>query len=234
MPHAQLAPKRLLTDLSEIFKELRKKGILTPAITIAQLEALLTPDQRHVIDVIQKLNPTDYGVHIPFEGLEPVPPKLVHVSGQHYKLNGESKTHTTQLVPEDVFDAYTSMNSEFKALHPDRSLLIGSAYRSPAYQIVTFINWCATAYEGDIGRTVRHVSPPAYSQHTSSSRTAIDFLNMDGSPTPDHPEDFRETVEYEWLKQNAGKYKFFESWKEGNKFGMRAEPWHWRYTWSSK
>jgi hypothetical protein len=39
-----------------------------------------------------------------------------------------------------------------------------------------------------------------YSQHTMASKTAIDFKNVDGSPSGDNPE-----------------------------FGMRAGPWHWQY-----
>jgi D-alanyl-D-alanine carboxypeptidase-like protein len=55
------------------------------------------------------------------------------------------------------------------------------------------------------------------------------FKNVDGSPSSDNPEDFKDTVEYAWLRQHGGEYSFYESWPEGNEFGMRAEPWHWQY-----
>jgi hypothetical protein len=63
-----------------------------------------------------------------------------------------------------------------------------------------FINWLINGYGGDIARTIRHASPPNYAQHTMASKAAIDFKNVDGSPSGDNPE-----------------------------FGMRAEPWHWQY-----
>jgi hypothetical protein len=121
------------------------------------------------------------------------------------------------------------MNEAFMAGHANRKLLIGSCYRSPAYQVVVFINWLINGYHGDIAKTIRHASPPNYSQHTIASKAAIDFVNVDGSPSGDHPEDFKDTVEYAWLRRYGGEFSFYESWPEGNEFGMRAEPWHWQY-----
>ena len=115
------------------------------------------------------------------------------------------------------------------AEHPGRTLLVGACYRSPAYQIVVFINWLISGYDGDIAKTIRHASPPTYSQHTIASKAAIDFKTIDGLPSDDHPEDFKGTAEYAWLRQHANEFDFYESWLEGNKFGMRAEPWHWQY-----
>jgi len=45
----------------------------------------------------------------------------------------------------------------------------------------------------------------------------------------DNPEDFKDTVEYARLRRHGGEFSFYESWPEGNEFGMRAEPWHWQY-----
>ncbi len=125
------------------------------------------------------------------------------------------------------------MNETFMADYPDRKLLVLACYRSPAYQVVVFINWLTNNYSGDIARTIRQASPPNYSQHTIASKAAIDFKNVDGSPTDEHPEDFKGTVEYAWLRQHASNFRFFESWLEGNEFNMRAEPWHWQYLGSS-
>ena len=121
------------------------------------------------------------------------------------------------------------MNDAFMAGHPNRMLLIQSCYRSPAYQIAVFINWLIMGYGGDIANTIRHASPPNYSQHTIASKAAIDFKNVDGSPSSDNLDDFKYTVEYAWLRQHGSEFGFYESWPEGNEFGMRAEPWHWQY-----
>jgi hypothetical protein len=51
-----------------------------------------------------------------------------------------------------------------------------------------------------------------YSQHTMASSAAIDFKNIDGAPSDDHPEDFKDTVEYPWLRRRGGEFRFHESW----------------------
>ncbi len=43
------------------------------------------------------------------------------------------------------------------------------------------------------------------------------------------PDDFKDTVEYAWLRRHGNDFGFYESWLEGNEFNMRAEPWHWQY-----
>jgi LAS superfamily LD-carboxypeptidase LdcB len=81
----------------------------------------------------------------------------------------------------------------------------------------------------DIAKPIRHASPPRYSQHTIAGQAAIDFRNIDGSPSSDTLEGFKDTVKYAWLRQHGEEFSFYESWPEGNKYGMRAEPWHWQY-----
>jgi LAS superfamily LD-carboxypeptidase LdcB len=212
------------------FESLASQGILTPIVTLDELRASLSAEQLAIFDQIMNLRPRDYGVNTPYAGdLEPVPADLVKVSGQRYIAAGEQKTLGDKYVPRHIFEAYVRLNQAFVAEHPDRELLIQSGYRSPAYQIVVFINWLISAYGGDIAKTIRHASPPNYSQHTIASKAAIDFKNVDGLPSDDNPGDFKDTVEYAWLRGHGSDFNFYESWPEGNEFGMRAEPWHWQY-----
>jgi LAS superfamily LD-carboxypeptidase LdcB len=212
------------------FESLEQQGLLTPTVTLDRLRALLSADQQAIVDQIINLKPQDYGVETPYAGdLEPVPPDLVKVSSQRYTEHGEQKTLGDKYVPRHIFEAFVRMNDAFMAEHSNRKLLIQSCYRSPAYQIVVFINWLTNGYSGDIVKTIRHASPPNYSQHTIASKAAIDFKNVDGSPSDDNPDDFKDTVEYLWLRQHGSDFSFYESWPEGNEFGMRAEPWHWQY-----
>jgi D-alanyl-D-alanine carboxypeptidase len=169
-------------------------------------------------------------VDTPYAGdLEPVPPDLVMVSGQQYTEHGERRMLGDKYVPRHVFEKYTALNDAFTGKHPGRRLLIQSCYRSPGYQVAVFVSWLVTRYQGDIGQAIRHASPPAYSQHTIASKAAIDFKNVDGSPSDTDPGDFAYTAEYAWLRENAARYRFYESWPPGNEFGMRAEPWHWQH-----
>ena len=220
----------VLRTFPATFESLEEQGVLTPIVTLDELKALLSTGQQVIVDQIMNLKPQDYGVKTPYAGdLEPVPADLVKVSGQQYTEHGERKTLGEKYVPRHIFEAYVRMNEAFMAGHPNRKLLIQSCYRSPAYQVVVFINWLIEGYHGDIAKTIRHASPPDYSQHTIASKAAIDFKNVDGLPSGHHPEDFRETVEYAWLRRHGGEFSFYESWPEDNESGMRAEPWHWQY-----
>jgi hypothetical protein len=220
----------VLATFPATFSLLKEKGILTPTIALDAFKASLDPEQQRIVTQILELNPQDYGVKTPFVGvLEPVPDDLVRVSGQNFTDHGKQAILDDKYVPRHIFEAYSRMNKKFTTDHSDRTLLIGACYRSPAYQIVVFINWLINGYGGDIGKTIRHASPPTYSQHTVASKAAIDFKTIDGSPSDDHPEDFKDTTEYAWLRQHASEFDFYESWLEGTEFGMRAKPWHWQY-----
>jgi hypothetical protein len=220
----------ILGTFPATFRALEEQGILTPVVTLDRLRASLSPGQLAIADQVIDLRPQDYGVNTPYAGdLEPVPADLVEVSGQRYTEDGERKTLAKKYVPCHIFAAYVRMNGAYMNEQPGRELLIQSCYRSPAYQIAVFISWLIDGYRGDIAKTIRHASPPNYSQHTIASKAAIDFKNIDGSPSGDHPEDFRDTAEYTWLRHHGGEFSFRESWPEGNEFGMRAEPWHWQY-----
>jgi LAS superfamily LD-carboxypeptidase LdcB len=222
--------EELLRGLLARLDQLEAAGILTPVITLDRLREFLSDGQRVLVEQVISLRPGDYGVTAPYAGdLEPVPPDLVRVSGQQYIEHGQRRTLGDKYVPRHVFTWYSALNEAFTDEHPGRRLLIGSCYRSPAYQAAVFVSWLVTRYQGDIGQAIRHASPPAYSQHTIASKAAIDFKNLDGAPSGTDPADFARTAEYAWLREHAGRFRFHESWQPGNEFGMRAEPWHWQY-----
>ncbi len=220
----------ILATLQASFASLKEQGVLTPVVTLERLQSALSPEQRAIVEQIINLKPSDYGVNTPYAGeLEPVPDDLVKLAGQRCIENDKEVYLADVYLPRLIFEAYSSMSEAFLLDHPSRKLLAGSCYRSPAYQVVVFINWLTLSYGGDVAGTIRHVSPPNYSQHTIASKAAIDFKTIDGSPTDEAPEKFKQTVEYEWLRRHGNSFGFHESWIEGNEFGMRAEPWHWQY-----
>lgn len=79
------------------------------------------------------------------------------------------------------------------------------------------------------------VAKPGTSQHELG--TAVDFeacatVNGFRDDTAEREEikgDFDRLPEYEWLKENAGKYGFTESYPKDNTLGFMYEPWHWNY-----
>lgn len=210
--------------------QLEADQVLTPVITLDRLREFLDDGQRALVEQVIALRPGDYGVDTPYAGdLQPVPSDLVQVSGQQYTEHGGRRTLGDKYIPRHVFAKYTALNDTFVDEHPGRRLLIGSCYRSPAYQVAVFVRWLVTSYHGDIGQAIRHASPPGYSQHTIAGKAAIDFKTVDGSPSDTDPGDFAYTAEYAWLREHAARFRFYESWPPGNEFGMRPEPWHWQY-----
>jgi hypothetical protein len=189
--------------------QLEADQVLTPVITLDRLREFLDDTQRVVVEQVIGLKPGDYRVNTPYAGdLEPVPPDLVTVSGQQYTEHGERRTLGDKYVPRHVFEQYTALNGAFTGEHPGRRLLVQSCYRSPAYQVAVFVSWLVTRYQGDIGQAIRHASSPAYSQHTIASKAAIDFKNVDGSPSDTDPGDFAYTAEYARLREHAARFWF--------------------------
>jgi hypothetical protein len=173
-----------------------------------RLRESIDDGQRVLVEQVIGLRPGDYGVDTPYAGdLEPVPSDLVTVSGQQYTEHGGQRTLRDKYVPRHVFEKYTALNDAFADEHPGRRLLIQSCYRSPAYQVAVFVSWLVTRYQGDIGQAIRHASPPGYSQHTIASKAAIDFKNVDGSPSDTDPGDFACTAEYAWLREHAVQFQ---------------------------
>lgn len=210
-------------------EHLKQSKTFSPTMTMEQLNDALSDAQNEIVSQILELDPQDYDVATPYVGIEPMPKDMTVVSGQQYSRNGVIETIEDRYLPKPIYNTFLDMNQAFEEDNPGRKLLIGSGYRSPAYQIVIFVRLLATQYGGDIGKTIRHASPPAYSQHTIASRTAIDMQNIDGLPSDNNPDDFKDTVEYAWLQQHASAFDFYESWPENNEYGMRPEPWHWQY-----
>ncbi|HSW80418.1 MAG TPA: hypothetical protein VLG47_06585, partial [Candidatus Saccharimonadales bacterium] len=179
----------------------RMLGKINYSLRFSQLDEMLSNDQKLLVEKILKLNPKNFGVKTPYIGLEEVPNRLAIISDQQFKINGQVQKISDVYIPDQILKNFNTMNAAFQNDYPNRKLLIESAYRSPASQIITFVYWLYTAYNGDIAKTIRHASPPAYSQHTSASKTALDIKNIDGLPSDTQLDEFKNTVEYKWLKK---------------------------------
>ncbi|MGF7228854.1 MAG: M15 family metallopeptidase [Candidatus Saccharibacteria bacterium] len=210
-------------------KTLRSKHALPAYIRFDELRAMLSQEQNRMVSDLLAIKPSAYGLTTPFSGLDEVPEDLVTVHGQHYLAEGKTKTLHDPYLPRKVHDAFAAMKAAFETDYPGRTLLVESGYRSPAYQVVVFFNWLARFYDGDVAKTLHHVALPAYSQHCSATHTALDIENIEGLPTNQDLEGFKDTIEYHWLAAHAADFGFYESYPKDNQEGMRWEPWHWQY-----
>jgi len=97
------------------------------------------------------------------------------------------------------------------------SLSIDSGFRSAQYQkkiLEKYLN-----QNMDYLGLLQVVAPPGYSQHMLGN--CVDFVPSEL--------DFSKSAQYVWLKKNARKYGFIESYSEDNTLGINWEPWHWQF-----
>jgi zinc D-Ala-D-Ala carboxypeptidase len=72
----------------------------------------------------------------------------------------------------------------------------------------------------DFDAIARWTAPPGYSRHALG--TVVDLA-------PNN-ETFLRSPAYRWLKGNAGRYGFAETYTQDARDGFPAEPWHWEWT----
>ncbi|MEX0869943.1 MAG: M15 family metallopeptidase [Candidatus Spechtbacterales bacterium] len=195
-------------------------------LSFEELFGMLSEEEHSFIDEILSLDPGSYGFRGPFLSRDPVSASLAVIKGQEYEWKGELKKIATQYLPEHVYDAFQKMNEEIEKDLGSR-FLIRSGYRSPAYQVFVVI-YNLVKKEYSFGEVLRWVALPGYSEHGYTDRQAIDLITENGTINGSEVT-FAETEEYKWLLDNAGKFNFYLSYPQNNKWGVAFEPWHWHY-----
>jgi D-alanyl-D-alanine carboxypeptidase len=150
----------------------------------------------------------------------------VRLTDQVIRTERGPLTIPLQLLPQSVWEALEAMN---RAMQADlgRRLVVGSGYRSAAYQAWVFLN-VMPAFGYSIRETKRHVSLPGRSEHSLPERQGLDFINQDGvDHTYSNPEAFARLPEYRWLEAHAARFGFVLSSPRGSDTAFA--PWHWRY-----
>lgn len=121
--------------------------------------------------------------------------------------------------------ALSSLEEMSQAAQADGvKLIVGSAYRSSAYQRTLY-----QSYVNQYGtqRADRISSRPNYSEHQTG--LAIDFVNQEGSDN--YKQSFENTPEGMWLAKNAHRFGWILRYPNGKEeiTGYNYEPWHFRY-----
>jgi len=101
-------------------------------------------------------------------------------------------------------------------------LRIVSGYRSSDYQKTVFKKKFTDKQRFSVTQVIKRAkwsAPSGYSEHHTG--LAMDINSLESS--------FGNTKEYKWLKENAAKYGFEQSFPKGNKQNVAVEPWHWRF-----
>ncbi|MDD3409492.1 MAG: M15 family metallopeptidase [Eubacteriales bacterium] len=105
------------------------------------------------------------------------------------------------------------------------TLYLKSGYRSYGTQTTTYNNYLARNNNVDDGV----VAPPGTSEHQTG--LSCDVLNRDYASRSRMTTDFSETLEAQWLKENAPSYGFVIRYPEEKADITKTifEPWHLRY-----
>lgn len=219
--------KELTKSLLEKITETKRERF--SVVDLETIYGYLNNEEITFLKKVLTINPCDYGFKGKYRGIQDVPKDLVEIEGQKYKADTEEGFEEigVRYLPKNVYKAYEKMN---EAMFKDigKKLLVGSGYRSPAYQLFLFV-WYLNMYDFDITKTVKRVAMPGYSEHCVADTVAIDFITTDGVPQENDERNFEDTKEYKWLLENAKKFGFEESYSKENTFGVSYEPWHWRY-----
>lgn len=200
----------------------RKADGTAPVMTFKDLYQGLDPAQTDFLDRIRAIHPSDkdFDPSVAFKRIE----------NQQILRKGKPEILAPQYLPQNVYDAYETMMAAMKR-DLGKRLWVESGYRSPAYQLYTFLYY-TPKHNYSIKETNRWVAFPGHSEHGDPSRQASDYINEQGingdTDFGQVAEDFERLPEYEWLQKHAGEFGFEISYPRGTK-GTSFEPWHWRY-----
>lgn len=123
-------------------------------------------------------------------------------------------------VHKDLKFAFDKMQA--KAKDDGVNIFIFSGFRSFAEQKLIFpkkFTDKSNPSEEEFIARLKFSAPSKFSEHHTG--LAVDINTVE--------DDFAFTNEYQWLRENAPKFGFENSFPENNKQGLGFEPWHWRF-----
>lgn len=200
----------------------RKADGSAPLMAFKELYQGLNQTQSDFLDRVRAIKPSD----LDFD-------PAIHfkkILGQQITRGEKLEVLPPQYLPQNVYEAYLKMMSAMKK-DLGRRLYVESGYRSPAYQLYTFLYYCPK-HHYSLKETNEWVALPGHSEHGNPAVQAIDFINEQGingdSDFGQTAADFDVLPEFQWLQQNAHLFGFELSYPKGHKT-TTYEPWHWRF-----
>ena len=221
--------KQVAVSIVEKLKTQRQeRGEKLPVISFEYLYNILDNEEKLFVTNLLKQNPKEYGFKEQLLGIKKVPLFLKKIKGQKYLWEGGEKIVAPQYLPRNVWRAYKKLTKNMQK-EIQKIVLIKSCYRSPAYQVLTFLYYLVEEFKFDYKKTMALVALPGYSEHGYPARQAIDFITKNGALRGEKI-GFEDTQEYKWLLKNADKHNFHLSYSKNNTLGVAFESWHWHYS----
>lgn len=199
----------------------RKMAGTAPLMTFDELYQGLDAESQAFLEKLKNKKPGGK-LDVPTGTVEKLRP-------QTYLKDGKPAVIDPQYLPRWTYEAYLLMMT---AMQKDlgKILLVESGFRSPAYQLYTFLFYLPK-HHYSIAETRQWVALPGHSEHGNPDLQAIDFINLEGINGDNQgqtPETFEKLPEYDWLTKRAHEFGFELSYPRGGKDTV-FEPWHWRY-----
>lgn len=202
-------------------------------MTFKELYTGLGPEEREFLDRVRAIDPKkSFGFQGTYLGGPGERIRFKRINKQWIRRKGPRREKLDpQYLPQEVYRAYKGMMKAMKK-NLGKQLLVESGFRSPAYQLYTFLYYLPK-HRYSLRETGRWVALPGYSEHGAPRRQAIDFINEEGINGEDNVEEFERLPEYGWLLRHARDFGFELSYPRRGK-GITFEPWHWRYIGNAK
>jgi hypothetical protein len=188
---------------------------------------LCSPQEKLLLKRMLEIDPRRHGFRGERYGIFPPPRDLVMIRRERIPRTTTHLSSGAHFLPRKVREAYNTMN---RAMTRDigRRVFVLSGYRSPAYQLVVFLE-SLTEHHFDIKKVAKRVALPGYSEHGAPKTQAIDLTTLVLRGKGTSTTAFEKTKEYQWLKKRGGEFGFALSYPRGNTSGVIFEPWHWHY-----
>jgi len=234
-PEQQARIDGIRADLAPVVAAAARRS--PESLLLLELDALYAPldaDERAFLEALRTRPGADPSVGIPADV------EWVRVEGQVARPDasgaptgpdaddraGEPRPIPLQLVTAPVRDAFAALDRAMR-LELGRGLLIGSAYRSPAYQLYLIVE-LLPRFGYSLDETLVHVSLPGASDHNRTDRLGVDFVNEAGIDLAwADAAAFTALPEYAWLVAHAAAFGFApDPPRPGEPV---ASPWHWRF-----
>ena len=199
----------------------RQQAGTAPLMTFEHLYQGLDAESRSFLDKLKNLKT---GGRLDVSGVS-----FQKITGQNYFKNGEPAVVDPQYLPRWTYESYRSMMDQMRR-DLGKILWVESGFRSPAYQLYTFVFYLPKHHDS-INETRRWVALPGHSEHGNPDLQAIDFINeqgINGDNEGQTAETFEKLPEFDWLTKRGKEFGFELSYPRGGK-DTTYEPWHWRF-----
>lgn len=193
------------------------------SLLLLEQDALYAPlptEDRQLLEAIRSQPGAEPAIGIPADV------EWVRLEGQVVHGAKGDQTIPLQLVTAPVHEALVRLDH---AMRRDlgRGLLVGSAYRSPAYQLSLIVD-LMPRFDYSLEKTTAHVTLPGASDHNRVDRLGVDFVSEAGVDLAwTDAAAFIALPEYRWLLAHGAEYGFApDPVAAGAPVGS---PWHWRF-----